>query len=234
MSCGNSIPFVAGIQIQESSEGRDPRSTEAASEHRLGRSTGSGVDAGGQGFCRQDYEQQQELGVVSHAVVDAALKARRVKALLSPIVDSRYGLSVYRGSAVAGIVPDSCRCDDGWISLLVFCDLIRFFKPVKDLASMTNSIAQAAVGVDRVRAILDADDVIPERSDAVQPESSLRGKPSGSSRESLLTTSSLLSARSQFQHRTGSTGWRSWLDWWRQVNDHQSIPRFYDAHLGQD
>ncbi len=30
-------------------------------------------------FGRQDYEQQ-ELGEVSHAVVDAALKARRVKA----------------------------------------------------------------------------------------------------------------------------------------------------------
>jgi subfamily B ATP-binding cassette protein MsbA len=61
-------------------------------------------------------------------------------------------------------------------SLTVFVAyLTRFFKPVKDLASMTNSIAQAAVGVDRVRAILDADDVIAERLDALQPASALRG-----------------------------------------------------------
>jgi ABC-type multidrug transport system fused ATPase/permease subunit len=46
--------------------------------------------------------------------------------------------------------------------------LSKFFKPVKDLATTTNAIAQAAVGVDRVRAILDTDTVIPEKSDAVE------------------------------------------------------------------
>jgi ABC-type multidrug transport system fused ATPase/permease subunit len=124
-------------------------------------------------FGRQDYEQQ-ELGEVSHAVVDAALKARRVKALLSPIVTVTVSLCtavvLWRGSSLilAGAMTAG--------SLTVFLAyLTRFFKPVKDLASMTNSIAQAAVGVDRVRAILDADDVIPERADALQPESSLRG-----------------------------------------------------------
>jgi subfamily B ATP-binding cassette protein MsbA len=35
---------------------------------------------------------------------------------------------------------------------------------------MTNTIAQTAVGVDRVRAILEADDVIPEKPDASEPE----------------------------------------------------------------
>ncbi len=46
--------------------------------------------------------------------------------------------------------------------------LSKFFKPVKDLATTTNAIAQAAVGVERVRAILDTDTVIPEKSDAVE------------------------------------------------------------------
>jgi subfamily B ATP-binding cassette protein MsbA len=124
-------------------------------------------------FGRQDYEQQ-ELGEVSHAVVDAALKARRVKALLSPIVTVTVSLCtavvLWRGSSLilAGAMTAG--------SLTVFLAyLTRFFKPVKDLASMTNSIAQAAVGVDRVRAILDADDVIAERLDALQPASALRG-----------------------------------------------------------
>ena len=53
--------------------------------------------------------------------------------------------------------------------------LNKFFKPVQDLAKMTNTIAQTAVGVERIRAILEADDVIPERSDAFEPKS-LRGE----------------------------------------------------------
>jgi ABC-type multidrug transport system fused ATPase/permease subunit len=39
---------------------------------------------------------------------------------------------------------------------------------VKDLASTTNAIAQAAVGVDRVRSILDTDTIIPEKPDAIE------------------------------------------------------------------
>ena len=124
-------------------------------------------------FGRQDY-QQKELGEVSRAVVDAALKARRVKALLSPIVTVTVAgctaIVLWRGSALilAGAMTAG--------SLTVFLSyLTQFFKPVKDLASMTNSVAQAAVGVDRVRAILDADNVIPERADARQLPAPVRG-----------------------------------------------------------
>jgi ABC-type multidrug transport system fused ATPase/permease subunit len=124
-------------------------------------------------FGRQDYEQE-ELAAVSRAVVDAALKARRVKALLSPIVTVTVSLCtaivLWRGSSLilAGVMTAG--------SLTVFLAyLTKFFKPVKDLASMTNSIAQAAVGVDRVRAILEADNVIPERPDARQLPAPIRG-----------------------------------------------------------
>jgi ABC-type multidrug transport system fused ATPase/permease subunit len=124
-------------------------------------------------FGRQEYEQQ-ELGAVSRAAVDAALKARRVKALLSPIVTVTVAgctaIVLWRGSGLilAGTMTAG--------ALTVFLSyLTKFFKPVKDLASMTNSIAQAAVGVDRVRAILDADNVIPERPDAQQPAAAIRG-----------------------------------------------------------
>jgi subfamily B ATP-binding cassette protein MsbA len=55
-------------------------------------------------------------------------------------------------------------------ALTVFLSyLAKFFKPVQDLAKMTNAIAQAAVGVERVRGILDADTVIPEKPDAREP-----------------------------------------------------------------
>ena len=47
--------------------------------------------------------------------------------------------------------------------------LTKFFKPVKDLATTTNAIAQAAVGVDRVREIL-ADGHYPYGSARTRPE----------------------------------------------------------------
>jgi ABC-type multidrug transport system fused ATPase/permease subunit len=118
-------------------------------------------------FGRQDLAQE-ELGTVSRATVDAALKARRIKALLSPIVSVTVSICVavvlWRGSALilAGTMTVG--------ALTVFLSyLTKFFKPVQDLATMTNSIAQTAVGVERVQAILDADTITPERPDAREP-----------------------------------------------------------------
>src|ERR1700742_4426252 len=117
-------------------------------------------------FGRQDLEQE-ELSEVSKATVDASLKARRVKAMLSPLVTVVVALCtafvlwrrsslILKGAMTAG-------------SLAVFLSsLAPFFKPVKDLATMTNTIAQTAVGVDRIQAILDASDVIPEKADAIE------------------------------------------------------------------
>ena len=120
-----------------------------------------------QAFGRQDLEEE-ELSEVSKATVDAALRARKVKALLSPIVAVIVSLCtafvLWRSSALilAGTMTAG--------SLTVFLYyLANFFKPVQDLAKMTNSIAQTAVGVERVRAILDADEVIPQKADAKEP-----------------------------------------------------------------
>jgi ABC-type multidrug transport system fused ATPase/permease subunit len=115
-------------------------------------------------FGRQELEQE-ELQVVSHATVAAALKARQVKALLSPLVSiivaCCVGFVLWRGSLL--ILA-------GWMTageLTVFLSYLgSFFKPVKDLASMNNSIAQTAVAVERIRQILDADSILPEKPDA--------------------------------------------------------------------
>jgi subfamily B ATP-binding cassette protein MsbA len=48
--------------------------------------------------------------------------------------------------------------------------LTKFFKPVKDLATTTNAVAQATVGVERIRTILDADLIIPDDPDGLEPE----------------------------------------------------------------
>jgi subfamily B ATP-binding cassette protein MsbA len=119
-------------------------------------------------FGRQNLEEE-ELSEVSKATVEAALKARRIKALLSPIVTIAValctGLVLFRGSALilAGAMTVG--------ALTVFLSYLnKFFKPVQDLATMTNTIAQTAVAVDRIRAILDAETVIPERPEAREPQ----------------------------------------------------------------
>ncbi len=119
-------------------------------------------------FGRQDLEQQ-ELGEVSHATVDAALKARKVKSLLSPVVTVTVALCtafvLWRGASLILIGTMTAG------ALTVFLSyLSKFFKPVQDLAKMTNSIAQAAVGVERIQAILETDTIIPEHPDAREPD----------------------------------------------------------------
>jgi ABC-type multidrug transport system fused ATPase/permease subunit len=118
-------------------------------------------------FGRQDMEQQA-LAQVSHATVNAALKARQVKSLLSPIVTittaACTAIVLWRGASL--ILRDVMTVG----ALTVYLSYLnKFFKPVKDLATTTNAIAQAAVGVDRVKAILDTDTILPEKVDALSP-----------------------------------------------------------------
>jgi subfamily B ATP-binding cassette protein MsbA len=122
-------------------------------------------------FGRQELEQQA-LATVSQATVAAALKARQVKALLSPIVGIIVSFCVafvlWRGSLL--ILAGGMTAGE----LTVFLSyLTSFFKPVKDLASMNNSIAQTAVAVERIRTILDADSILPEKPDG--HEQAIRG-----------------------------------------------------------
>jgi subfamily B ATP-binding cassette protein MsbA len=124
-------------------------------------------------FGRQDLETERMVQA-SRATVNAALKARRIKSLLSPVVSVVVALCVgivlWRGTSL--IVAGSLTAG----ALTVFLAYLnKFFKPVQDLASMTNTIAQTSVGLERIRKILDADDIIHEAPDAVDP-GRLRGE----------------------------------------------------------
>jgi ABC-type multidrug transport system fused ATPase/permease subunit len=124
-------------------------------------------------FGREEFEEAR-LDSVSRATVDAALKARRVKSMLSPVVTVTVALCtafvLWRGASL--VLTEAMTVG----ALTVFLAYLnKFFKPVQDLAKMTNTIAQTAVGVDRVRAVLDADTRIPERPGAREP-GALRGE----------------------------------------------------------
>ena len=123
-------------------------------------------------FGRQELEEKY-LRDAGEAAVQAALKARRVKSLLSPVITVTVSLCtafvLWRG---ASLVLASAMTAG---SLTVFLSYLnKFFKPVQDLAKLSGTIAQAAVGVERVRGILEIDMSIPERPDAREP-AALRG-----------------------------------------------------------
>jgi len=118
-------------------------------------------------FGRQDLEVAH-MEAASHATVEAALKARQVKSLLSPVVSVVVAICtaivLWKGTSliVAGTMTAG--------ALTVYLAyLTKFFKPVKDLASMTTVIAQTTVALERIQTILCADDIVPERADAVDP-----------------------------------------------------------------
>lgn len=124
-------------------------------------------------FGRQDLELAR-LEAASHATVDAALRARQVKSILSPLVSvvvaACTAIVLWKGTSliVAGTMTAG--------ALTVYLAyLAKFFKPVKDLASMTSAIAQTTVALERIQGILSADDVIRVSDDATGPGRVLGG-----------------------------------------------------------
>jgi len=118
-------------------------------------------------FGRQDLEVAN-MTTASHATVEAALKARQVKSLLSPVVSIVVAfctaIVLWKGTSliVAGTMTAG--------ALTVYLAYLnKFFKPVKDLASMTSVIAQTTVALERIQTILSADDIVPESADAIDP-----------------------------------------------------------------
>jgi len=120
-----------------------------------------------QAFGAQATEEAH-LQKVSRATVDAALAARRVKSLVSPavtvVVALCTGFVLYRGTGL--ILADAMTVGELTVFLAY---LSKFFKPVQDLAKMSNTIAQTAVAVERIQTILDTDMIVPERPGARDP-----------------------------------------------------------------
>jgi ABC-type multidrug transport system fused ATPase/permease subunit len=116
----------------------------------------------------QEKTQEALLYDVSQATVGAALKARGIKALLSPVVTITVAVCtaivLWRGAAL--ILVHAMTIGELTVYLAY---LAKFFKPVKDLATTTNAIAQAAVGVERIRSILDTDASTPEDPNGLEP-----------------------------------------------------------------
>jgi ABC-type multidrug transport system fused ATPase/permease subunit len=118
-------------------------------------------------FGRQDLELAH-LEAASRATVAAALRARKIKSLMSPVVSVVVAfctaIVLWKGTSliIAGTMTAG--------ALTVYLTYLKqFFKPVKDLASMTSAVAQTAVAMERIQTILSADEVIKDRPRAIDP-----------------------------------------------------------------
>ncbi|MBS1533149.1 MAG: ABC transporter ATP-binding protein [Bacteroidetes bacterium] len=119
-------------------------------------------------FGRQQLEEDK-LKKVSLETVGAALKARKVKSALSPIITITIALCtalvLWKGTDL--VLKNAMTVG----SLTVFLWYMnKFFSPVQDLAKMTSNIAQATVALERIQSILDTEILIVEREDAIAPD----------------------------------------------------------------
>lgn len=120
-----------------------------------------------QAYVHEEIEERQ-LADIGKMVVIAALKARRIRALLTPVLTIPVAVCTafifWRGSYL--YVHHAMELG----VLQVFSVyLTKFFGPVQDLSGQADTIAQTAVAVQRIQAILDADTIIEERPDATDP-----------------------------------------------------------------
>jgi len=118
-------------------------------------------------FGRQDLELAH-LEAASLATVDAALRARKIKSMMSPVVSIVVAfctaIVLWKGTSL--IVAGSMTAG----ALTVYLAYLKsFFKPVKNLASMTSTIAQTTVALERIETILSSDEVIKERLTPLDP-----------------------------------------------------------------
>lgn len=110
-------------------------------------------------FAQGSFERQR-LEAKSLESVEAALHARRVRSLLGPVVT---GLVAIGTAAVlwfgARLVLEGAMTAGALFVFLAY--LGKLFRPIQDLAKASAAIAQASVGLERIKAVLDADERLP-------------------------------------------------------------------------
>jgi len=106
-------------------------------------------------FAREDYEQRR-LEEQSLESVEIALRARNLKAKLSPLVEVivAVGTSLVLWFGARMVLDGSLSAG----SLVVFILYLgKMYKPMQELSKMTDTYSKAAVGYERIREVLDTE-----------------------------------------------------------------------------
>jgi subfamily B ATP-binding cassette protein MsbA len=106
-------------------------------------------------FAREDYEQRR-FEQESLESVETGLRARSLKAKLSPLVEVIVAvgtcLVIWYGArlALAGSLTPG-------VLIVFFLYLGKMYKPMRELSKMTDTFSKAAVGFERIREVLDTE-----------------------------------------------------------------------------
>src|SRR5947208_1363297 len=124
-------------------------------------------------FTREDYEQKR-LEQASLEEVESTLRARALKAKLTPLVDVIVAvgtcLTLWFGARL--ILNQSLSAG----SLVLFYQyLSKMYKPMQELSKMTDSYSKAAVGYERIQEILHTENEVRDLRGA-RPVKKLQGK----------------------------------------------------------
>ena len=108
-----------------------------------------------QAFAREDYEEKRFEGT-SLENVEMALRARAIKARLSPIVDVIVAVGTCLVLWYGARIVLEGRMTAG--SLVVFVlYLSNMYKPMRDLSKMTDTVSKASVGYERIKEVLETE-----------------------------------------------------------------------------
>jgi ABC-type multidrug transport system fused ATPase/permease subunit len=119
-------------------------------------------------FAQGAFERQR-LEAKSRESVEAALHARRVRSLLGPVVTvlTAAGTAAVLWFGTREVLAGAMTAG----ALVIFLNYLgRLFRPIQALARASTDLAQAAVGLDRVRTVLDADERLPRAPQPWRPE----------------------------------------------------------------
>jgi ATP-binding cassette subfamily B protein len=106
-------------------------------------------------FAREDYEQRR-LEEESLESVETALRARALKAKLSPLVEIivAVGTSLVLWFGTRMVLATELDAS----SLIVFIFYLgKMYKPMQDLSKMTDAYSKASVGYERIREVLETE-----------------------------------------------------------------------------
>jgi subfamily B ATP-binding cassette protein MsbA len=124
-------------------------------------------------FAREDYEQRR-FEVESMESVGIALKARSLKARLSPIVEMivAVGTSLVLWFGARMVLDGSLSTG----SLIVFILYLgRMYKPMQELSKMSDTVTKAAVAWERIQEVMETEREVVDLPNA-KPAPPLRGE----------------------------------------------------------
>jgi ATP-binding cassette subfamily B protein len=112
-------------------------------------------------FSREDYEQER-FETQSLENLEIALRARTIKAKLSPIVDVIVAVGTCLVLGYGARLVLSGGMTTGSLVVFIFY-LGKMYKPMRDLSKMTDTISKAFVGYERILEVLQTESQVKDK-----------------------------------------------------------------------